>query len=67
MAYELAHCMTQREETVAEINAAEDGDGELLEFEKARDEPLNPEEDKDCEMVKANGEPKKKVGARAVD
>ena len=52
MAYELAHCMTQREETVAEINAAEDGDAELLEFEKARDEPLNPEEDKDCEMVK---------------
>ena len=67
MAYELAHCMTQREETVAEINAAEDGDAELLEFEKARDEPLNPEEDKDCEMVKANRELKKKVGARAVD
>ena len=67
MAYELAHCMTQREETVAEINAAEDGDAELLEFEKARDEPMNPEEDKDREMVKAIRELKKKVGARAVD
>ena len=64
---ELAHCMTQREETVAEINAAEDGDAELLEFEKARDEPMNPEEDKDREMVKANRGLKKKVGARAVD
>ena len=39
--------MTQREETIAEINAAEDGDAELLELEKARDdEALNPEEEK---------------------
>ena len=34
MAYKLAHCMTQREETIAEINAAEDGDAAYLGFEK---------------------------------
>ena len=34
MAYELAHCITQREEILEEINAAEDADRELQLWKK---------------------------------
>ena len=69
MARELAFCLTRREETVEEINAAEIADEEIEREVEPRDDGEEQQgvQQQEKETIRANRQLRREVGSRAVD